>query len=1431
MAVISRPWRARLMSGAAFAALTISAGVANAQEARTINIAPQALATALYEFGGQTGHQVMFTPEVTAAKITAGVKVTGDEQVALAELLRGTGLTFRRQDNVFVIIPSEGSPDPQSGSAVGDGADQGTVQALIVTAQKREEHIQDVPIAMSAFTQEDLTKSQVSGGPDLMTQVPNFTFTKTNFSGYSIQIRGIGTQAISATVDPAVAVAFNNTPFIRNRFFEQEFYDLERIEVLRGPQGTLYGRNATAGVVNIISAKPKFSYQARASADVGNYNSTRLEAMVNVPLVDDKVALRIAGAWTKRDGYDTNQVTGNQIDGRDLWSTRLSLRFAPTDKLDVNLIWEHFQEDDDRLRSGKQLCKKDQPDTIAGLPLPHDGGLAGSLSATFTLGCAATSLYGAEAFQTPNGYSLPYFQPLAQLSLPVVYGLDPYLYATQSRDLRTIESSWDPEYKAKTDVVELQISADLGNHLTFTSETGYLGDLVWSIEDYNRFTSTPNAFQQTFDWYRPGIINNGVFCDPQLGCSDRLLLLDLSTAKSRQFSQEFRLASDYDGPFNFSLGANFLRYDTEEKYYVFLNTLSMWSAMGYNADSSLHSPYVSGVSDNLDCMQRSRERGDTMTAYDYHGCIYIDPNPIGSLNDQGHNYFLSRNPYKLISYAAFGEAYYQIDPALKVTAGLRFTIDRKQAPRIPSWLIVSNSYGYPVAGVYEKVWREPTGRVAIDWKPDLAFTDQTLIYASYVHGYKAGGSNPPPAISGDGLPSAVHPGSFDPEFVDAFELGSKNTLLDGRLTLNGNLFHYDYKGYQISQIVDRSAVTLNLDAKIWGAEIEADWRPVENLKFGFKGGFENTRLADGSRAIDVMDRTAGDPNWTVIRPFPIVPSNCIVPTWLVTWGGTLNVPHGDNGEAGPCVYAYQMGLDPVTLQPYVPNPDPSSLRGLAEFYAGYPGFDPKSAPNNGEGIKKDISGNALPNAPHFTATLTVDYTLPLPHDWLMTLHSDLYYQSEAWARVFNTPGYDKLKAYTNVNLAAIFTNEDAGWKVMAYVKNVLDHDSITGAFLNSDDTGLTTNVFLNEPRLYGLRVTKEWSGGPWWTGASPNHVGPYPLTMELAGQVQRQDAPYETLKPGFANAFSSAIDPTALQNRNLDWGDGRAVKLTWQPSGSPWSIWAGLRHGRTNTSADMHHDELAGDKVCMFPVDSPYGSLCDPTNPSYQAVFQRTPLNWSEASTVDREEHSIADFGIGRDVGLGLLESVKSRFGMGFRYADFSSTSHAAMEGVPDLHLPDGWRFKYSTHHRYAASLDADRGFKGAGPILNWTAARWLLGNEEVGHLDVDWSVSAGVLFGKQKTRVDGFEAGSYFNEKYQTAVFGQAGDPVPVKIHRNSSVSAPVLDLSLGLSYDIQRIKVSTGYRWERYFNVLDAGFEEHKSYDRTFDGPYFKIAVGFGG
>ncbi len=124
------------------------------------------------------------------------------------------------------------------------------------------------------------------------------------------------------------------------------------------------------------------------------------------------------------------------------------------------------------------------------------------------------------------------------------------------------------------------------------------------------------------------------------------------------------------------------------------------------------------------------------------GCAYVDPNPISSIDGQGHNYFRSQNPYNLNSWAGFGEAYYQITPELKLTGGLRWTDDRKQFAEIPSWASLPEK-GFFVIGDVDQEWKEWTGRFNVTWTPKLDFTDQSLFYGSYSRGYKGGGANPP----------------------------------------------------------------------------------------------------------------------------------------------------------------------------------------------------------------------------------------------------------------------------------------------------------------------------------------------------------------------------------------------------------------------------------------------------------------------------------------------------------------------------------------------------------------------------------------------------------------------------------------------------------------------------------------------------------------
>ncbi len=1432
--------RAALMASTAIVCVaTVSPAQA---QSKTFDVPAQAAATGIAELGRQADIQIVAARRYTQNKKTNAVRGDMTADRALAVLLDGTGLVAQRTG------PQTYSVVPKAAPAETSETDAGTYRddIIVVTAQKRQESIQEVPIAMTALSQEDLTTRQVAGGPDLISQAPNITFSKTNFTGYTIQIRGIGTQAVSATTDPAVAIAFNNTPFVRNRFFEQEFYDVERIEILRGPQGTLYGRNATAGVVNLISAKPEYHPDAFASVDVGNYKNRRVEGMINIPLVDDKVAFRLAGAMTKRDGYTTNQMTGKQIDGRDLWSVRASLRLEPTSWLRADFVYEHFQEHDDRLRSGKQLCKKDPgPQEIDGVSVRQDQGGYFGARTFLSQGCLPVSLYSDEAFQTPNGFALPFYGPTGNLGNPVFQHIDPYASTFQSRDLRIIESSIEPEYRAKTDIFELQLNVDLSDTLTLSSETAYSTDSLFSTQDYNRFTTKPGAFDPTARIVRPkrpGVIDeNGVFCDPQLGCSDRLLLGDLSTAESKQFSQELRLSSDFDGPFNFSLGANYLRYKTEDRYYVFVNSLSMFAALQWDQyqDGNV---YVPGVSDNSECQSPTGAPPDPSGQYSITNCIYIDPNPIGSLNGEGRNYFLSRNPYKLHSYAAFGEAYYNITDNLKLTGGLRFTVDEKDAPQIPSWLLAGFATGeYPTAKVVSQKWSEPTGRIAIDWQPDTGFTDHTLLYASFARGYKAGGANPPPivlATYGQFDPSIISelqgaPETFKAEYVNAFEIGTKNTLFNGALTLNLGAFYYDYKDYQTSEIVNRAAVNSNFDSKIWGLEIEADLRPTDRLRLGFKGGYQNTRLANGSSAVDLMDRTAGNADWVVVRPFPTIPSNCILPAYVVAAGGKINLPQGQGGSFnGMCIDAYYGGVDPMTGLPYVPNPTVKKGSNgpvpVDPAYAGYIGFDPASAPNGGKGFSKDLSGNELPNAPHYTATVTMDYTIPLATDWDLTLHGDYHYQSKSWARVFNSNPYDRLRGYSTVNVAAILNIADS-WRIMAYVKNVFNKTALTGSFLNSDDSGLTTNVFLTEPRLYGLRVNKSFGEAslPWGSGWRQRGPGErYPVELEFGMGLNELGYDNAVLAPDFLDSYlpsqTFAATSAATQKAGLGTSNLREARIAFNMPGG-WQVLGAYRGGQFNArNKGLESEQAKGGYVENFIVTDP---------PRYVTGGE----NFGTIDVGQHEDHDIIDFMVGKDVGLGLMgEGGSSVLGFGATYARFDSATDIDMVGVPDRYRADYEQIKYPTQHHslYNASLDSKRKFEGFGPSLSWEASKRLVGNDRDGSLALDWRVNGGLLFGKQTMASREERDATYYHFEPNKAYPPQLKDSLyneQIDRSRSRRVTVPNLGASMGLSYRVGGVKVAAGYRWERFFDAIDGGIDKAQSFDRTIRGAYVKFGIGF--
>lgn len=930
-----------------------------------------------------------------------------------------------------------------------------TLDAVVVTTQKKAESIQDVPIAVSAFDEESLDKLQLAGGPDLVKSIPNVNFTKGNFGGFNFRIRGIGVDAVSTSADAGVGVHLNDVPLTDNSFFEAEFYDVERVETLRGPQGTLYGRNATGGVVNVITAKPVLEeFQADARLTYGNYNTIKAKGMVNVPL-GEQAALRLAGSYLSRDGYVENLTTGNDIDSRDLYSIRASLAFEPTDRLRGLLMVEHFNEDDSRLRSGKQLCDKDPFSTsYAGIAITAFDQIATSQ------GCVEAPLSSASSFEGVN----------TGATLAGQYG---FLSGVQGgidangnlingdantsgipRDLRTIESYFDPTFETEQTLIMWKGEFDVTDSLTAT----YLGSVTnrenISQEDYNEyaadvpfntaaspFVALNGALAPAFTALYPALFPNGVVSDPQLGPTSASVAADISGVDSEQTTHEIRLQSDFDGPFNFNLGAIKVDYETnqgpalQESYYVFFNQSTAFNQL-LNA--------VLGAG-----------------AFPIEDPANFGSTPIENLDGVSRQYFRSITPYKLDSFALFGEAYYDVTDDLQFTLGLRYTDDQKEVRRIPTFISASAAdIPDPLAGTgtTEAQFEEVTGRIGLDWSPDLSFSEDTLLYGFYSRGYKGGGINPPQPTENVNAFGAT----FEPEFVDAWEIGTKNTLANGALQLNATGFLYDYTGYQISQIVNRTSANFNVDAEIKGFELETVWNPTSTLVLNANLGLLDAQVVD-TFGVDVLDRTNGRSDLVVIKQFAGA-SNCVVSAaGYATVLGAIQAGALDPGATlGLCSGAFAgaegtFGVGDVTY---------TDSNGVTQTIGGLTPFD---------GDAVNLDGKALPGTPDSTFNFGAEYTWEGISDsnWDVRIRGDYYYQADAFSRVWNT-GRDKLESWDNINLSLQLANTENGFTVELFGKNITDEEVITGAYLTDDSSGLFTNVFLNEPSTYGITVSKTW---------------------------------------------------------------------------------------------------------------------------------------------------------------------------------------------------------------------------------------------------------------------------------------------------------------------------------------------------------------------
>ena len=954
---------------------------------------------------------------------------------------------------------------------------------IIVTAQRTNQKLQDVPIAISAFNTEALDKQQIKNTSDLQLTLPNVTFTKGNFTGASFTIRGIGDLCVGVTCDSATAIHINDAPLFGTRLFESEFYDLAQVEVLRGPQGTLFGRNATSGVINFRTQRPKLSAtEASVEAEYGNFNSVKGKGMINVP-IGDVAAIRVAGFYLNRDGYTKNIYDNTKHDNRDMFGVRGSLRIEPTSGTTIDFMVQYFHEKDNRARIQKQMCQRDPTGVL--------GCLAGKRA--FETTNANTTFVGVltskEFLTTQLGAALG-----SAFALGSIYGPDSYAGVVNPADYRTVNTDNTPQYYTREWIAQGSIKQELGNGLSLKLGGNYQNVVIDSSQDYNlsvqnRALLTPGLTTLqaaalssiigpgTAPYFLP-LYNaitpngpNGLLCTSlaeETGtgafgghrvCSLTPQDFDRSNSVNSSWTAEAIVSSDWDGKFNFLLGGIYGKYHlTESSYYV--------DTFGID--------YFTGLFGSFTSLSTGKP-----------------PSYLGTPTYRNNSPDL-----RISTYGLFGEAYFKFNDQLKLTLGLRYNNDKKSIrarTTLANFLVpynATNAYNTPfgagfdadpatacavpgsgVAGAIGSVpgcegfqlrtvrFGEFTGRAVLDY----AITPDHLVYASYSRGYKSGGINPPLS------PVFTVPEGFTPEFVNAFEIGSKNQF--GKMTLNLTAFYYDYKGLQLSRIVARTSVNDNVSAKIYGAEAELVFRPTPQITMNIGASYLHTEVSQDKLLANPRDFGGGRADAVIIKDITNG-ANCAVGSNTGSAAGVNGFVNQVNNiiNAGAIPgLAAGAGLRPTTAFPAgggISSTGAFSVCGVLSALAGSVGPSFGGVTVFSSGIPVNIKGNKLPGAPDYKFSAGAQYVASLG-EMSLTPRVDYVYTGKSTGNIFNGV-VNEVPSFSQINAQLQLDGPNKRWFVRGWIQNITNNDAITGLYVTDQSSGNYTNIFTLEPRRYGL---------------------------------------------------------------------------------------------------------------------------------------------------------------------------------------------------------------------------------------------------------------------------------------------------------------------------------------------------------------------------
>lgn len=648
---------------------------------------------------------------------------------------------------------------------------------ILVTATRRAEDIQDVPIAVTAVGQEALNKQGVVDVQNITQVSPSFSTSSAQIASGSVvlRIRGVGTTSNNIGFESAVGIFIDGAYQSRPGVALSEFVDIERVEVLRGPQGTLFGRNTSAGALNITTNRPDVTeFGGFANATYGNYDLLNVQGAVNVPLVQDTLAARFTGAYRKRDGFiDILDPTGTKIGESntiDQYLLRGQLGYEGESGVKVRLIFDYSANEN-------QCCSP-----IELLAAPSEiNGVFGALSGDLRGGnrhpivasnpVDATTARAALADLTTTANRVPMADVdqwgiSGEISIPLGDNAD-LIYIGSYRDFESVEN-YDTDF---TGLEFFDVDNLLTEITTMTHELRVQGE----------------AMDGKLQW-----LIGGYYSDEDI-----------------RSTTDFSLGADTDLLYGAFVGGAF--GPAPIQLFTGVNPAGTTATNQYNQQAESWSIFTHNVLEVTDGLKLTL------------GLRYSDETKTG-----GYTQLASNNPACLAGLAGLNGGTIP-GAAAPIIIGLGcfgFT-----APAIGTATL-------PLPQQYQATFSDNeliyTGKISYE------FADPISMYASFTHGYKAGGIN---------LDVTAAIGGADPTFlsetVDAYEVGMKAQFLDDAITANLAVFVEEFQNLQILEFTGAAFQTFNVPKAISsGFELESFVRPDDNLTFQFGLTYTDARYPD-----------------------------------------------------------------------------------------------------------------------------------------------------------------------------------------------------------------------------------------------------------------------------------------------------------------------------------------------------------------------------------------------------------------------------------------------------------------------------------------------------------------------------------------------------------------------------------------------------------